>query len=819
MNGLIEFCQRRIWAVLATLVVVTVGAGALASNLSLDSNLQRLLPEGAPSVEGLRQLEKNYGGQIGRLTVVLEADGAKTSQAQRLEKIADRLAPRLGQVDDVRRVESKRPLKFFRTNRLLYAHLDDLKKADKRLEKRIRWEKKRANPLFVALDDGKPPAVDFSDLVDKYKRFDKSPYYVSDDGKRLAIFVYPSFPASDLARAQKLSARVSKVVHDTLAAELGGADGAPKIAVGLTGRYQKRIELQQRLQSDLSLATLVAVTLLVLFLLFFLRSVWAMLIVIVPLISGTIWALAWAEIAFGSLNILTGFLGAVLLGMGVDYGIHLYVRFHELRGRMSLEEALTQTFQSSGRANLYAGMTTAIALGSLMISDFRAFFEFGVIALGGIAVILLAYTLWMTCLLLLASRYLGELAEPVSQRWTRRLAQGARAASAGPDVWRRVRRVCAVGFVAIVVVGLSGLGRVHFVRSLRPLEMRDSRAWHLDAMVNKMLGQSQTPTVVLTDNAAQSAAVVNEIERRKKQAPGGFTIDKALDLQSLLPKHQAAKRKLLARLRDQLEDVPKRSRSKKLTSYLDEIKTVLAAGPLGPQDLPVALREPFLRKGDGDAKPSLRANGGVVLVFPAIDLADFDKLDQFVGVLRDLPGIDAPGRYDAISEAMLLHDIVRLVERDAVWMLAITIAGLLLCSFAAFRRRREIAIQMGVLAAAFFAALGWAAWFGVELNFLNIVIMPIWLGLGIDATFHVLMHLRDEPGETAVHVATALAIAAAFITTMIGFGSMLLAHHNGLRSLGEIAVIGLGVILTINMLAQFWLVGGQHLEGTDGNAE
>lgn len=798
MYGFIELCRRfPIW-VLLLLLGLTALAGWQASGLTLDSNLTRLLPESAPSVRGLHELEDSYDGQIGRLSIVLDGTDRPT-----LERIADELDTKLAGVEGVRRVDVKKPVEFLKKFRLLYASYDDLEEAHSRLQTRIKWEKRQANPLFVSLDDADPPEVDFSDLAAAYGDLEQSPYYVGgapDDDQAehvLAIFVYPSFPATDLARARALSGNVSALLD----AHLSAYD---EVSYGLSGRYQKRIDLQDDLQADLSLATPVALAMLVLFLLLFLRSPSGMLVVGVPLVSGLIWAMAWAQLAFGSLNILTGFLAAVLMGIGVDYGIHFYLRYQQLRDEMPTKEALVSTFRTSGRANLFGGLTTAVALASLVVTDFQAFFEFGVISLGGITLVLLAFTLMIPPMIFFFERDGRRLNAPASLLLTRRLGgwlESERAARIIP----KAGQVAAIILGALVIFTLVGLSQLNFERSFAPLENRSSNSWQLDQKINELLGQSQTPSVVLTTSSEHSQQVIAELERRRDHEPGGDAIDKVIALNSLLPadatstkdRSQQDKLAILQKVLDDLNEVPAGARSDELTGYIDEITALIAHGPLTQEALPVALREPFRTKNDSQQ---------VVLVFPAIDLAEIDQVARFAAVLDDLPGVDAPERYDAISEALLLYDIVRMVESDAVWMSGLTFLGLLLISITAFGLRREVLLQFAILAACFVGALGLAAWAGIALNFLNIIILPIWLGLGIDASFHVLLLRRERSNDLSAQLSTASAVFGGFVTSMFGFGAMLLAHHEGLFSLGAIAVLGLGTALTVNLLAQLILM-------------
>jgi predicted RND superfamily exporter protein len=836
LEAYLGFCRRYAWRVLAGVGFITLIAVFLASQLRIEADITRLLPESAPSVAGLERLKEAYGGQIGRLTVVLEAerpserpsesgraaDSTTPVDAKILQRLAERLAQNLRGIEGVDRVQTKRPLEFFRRHRLLYADIQDLRDAQEYLDERINTATARANPLFVNLGDvdsaddnqpSDPPALlDPERLAEKYEILAQTPYFISDDGRLLAIFIYPGFPASDLDRSERLVEKVEQVVAAHLATI--APERAQKINFGLTGRYKKRVDLESMLKRDLAMSTSLALGILLVFLLLFLRSVRATLLVLVPLMVGTIWTFAWAELTFGSLNIMTAFLGAVLMGLGVDYGIHLYSRFHELSRHRAAPRALLATMTSTGRANLFAAATTMVALGSLMVSGFRAFFEFGVIALGGLPLILIAYLLLFPCAVglaerrgmdLTASRFGGLASQGIRAKIVAWIESGAPRTSA-----QRIARLghfARIALVALVIAAAVGLPQLQFVRTFSILQSTSAPSWELDERINAMLGQSQTPSVVLTDSAAAADRVVRELQRRQLAHPDDPVIDQAISLSSFVPEDQRAKFRILADLRNSLRELPEDQRHAKFPDYIAEITRVLRGGEVGARELPSEIRRQFSRI-DSPQK-------GVVLVFPAIDLSTLEAIDAWSRALDDLPGVDPERGYDAISEAFLLRDIIRTAERDAVWMLAITLAGLLILSVLALRNFTLTLLQMGVLALVILVGLGINGLVGADFNFMNIVALPIWLGLGVDATFHVLLVANarlngngavDESQYLRSHIHLFSAIAAAYLTSMIGFGTLLIARHDGLFSLGMVAVFGLGSILLVNLLVQITLV-------------
>jgi len=86
---------------------------------------------------------------------------------------------------------------------------------------------------------------------------------------------------------------------------------------------------------------------------------------------------------------------------------------------------------------------------------------------------------------------------------------------------------------------------------------------------------------------------------------------------------------------------------------------------------------------------------------------------------------------------------------------------------------------------------------GLKLNFYNLVVLPAVLGIGNDAGVHLVHRYREEGRGSIMHVLrfTGEHVAMGSITTIIGFGGLLLSFHPGLRSIGELAVVGIGMTL------------------------
>lgn len=790
-NSIVDFLERNARLVVIAAVMLTIVSGALASNLVLEADLERLLPDDAQTVQGLAELESRYG-YIGRVTIVLDGD-----DPARLEEAVDFLEANLASVDDrITRVEGKRPVEFFQDHKYLYVELEDIETASERLKKRIKWEKKQANPLFASLKDEDPPEVDLDDILENYDSVSPESYVHNDDKTRYLVYAFANFPAADLDQSKDFLGTIEPYVYEQIEEQF------PGIEVGFTGRYKKRVEQQASLTQDLGQATVVAVVLLSIFLLLFFRGFRASVLVIVPLLMGTSWAFAWAYLVFGTLNILTGFFGAIILGLGIDYGIHVMSRYLEARHEgMGPRDALVTTLQSAGRASIYAGMTTVIAFGSLAASSFQAFYEFGIIALGGMTLIVAANVLVLPAILFLVA---DTKIEP-SRTMNARLADGLSMPQTASRRFRATGMFAAAA--AICAVALLGIPNVGIEYDMSKIQATDSPSWDLDEEVAEMVDLSLIPAVVLTESDEHARKVAEVARERAATRPSGESVQRILTLRDLIPPQQDEKLKLLADLEEEIERLPRKVRTEgELAEPYEQISRTVEAGPVTLDKLPISLRAPF------ELKPGQA--GATVLIFPARNLTDSKIMLQLADIAYDLPAEREGEVIHGVNDALLLLDIIELVEEDGVKMLSITIFGLFLVAFIAFRKPGRMMILIGTIAAAILAATGLIGLIEVKFNFINIMVLPIWLGLGVDATFHLMVRQEESPEDLGGFVATALAVSAAFITSMIGFGSMFVTEHAGLYTMGIAAVVGLGTIAVVSMLLQ----GASFMRpGSDGS--
>ena len=152
------------------------------------------------------------------------------------------------------------------------------------------------------------------------------------------------------------------------------------------------------------------------------------------------------------------------------------------------------------------------------------------------------------------------------------------------------------------------------------------------------------------------------------------------------------------------------------------------------------------------------------------------------------------------SAAALLGEVTPALISDAPWIIALVFLGLILATAVA---SRSVGVTLDVFLATALSTVLFAATltlFGIDLHLYNLLSVPVVIGLAVDGAVHVRWAQTSQtPRE---QYATYKAVAASTLTSMVAFGALLTADSPGLRSLGEVGVIGLGISLVVNL---FWL--------------
>ncbi len=790
LGNLALFAYRRAALVLVAAAILTGGSMYAASFLKVDADLSELLPDSLPSVRQLDALVKRFGG-VGYVVVV--ASGAEVPV---LKKFADELAPKLEQHDQVAWVEVTQPVDFFIERGLLFLDTEDLKLVEQRLATRLDWEKGRRNPLYVNLDDdgdedAEPPSIEFPEIMKKQStgssdtdwisRQGIDPYYVDEESKMIVLLVKPDFLSADLQRAKQIVNEVRTVVETI---DLAAYD--PNLKVGYSGRYTRKVEQQQLIESDLGWTTLLSLALVLFYLILHFRRGFAVALVAIPLVLGLIWTYGLTAIVFTKLNVLTSFVGVILLGLGIDHGIHLLGRFEsEIQGRVfnheQLADLIRRTFAETGRAVGVAAVTTMAGFASLRLSEFKPFREFGVMAAIGVGMVVLSYCVVLPALLSVADT-MGWKPRGHKPMWKSR----------SNALLQRFARPFSIITAALVIFGGFNITNVSFNYDFSTLAGGNLPSFELEKAVNDILGYSESPAVILTTSKEEERYITEELRKHRQELEAKglkSTVDFVASRADLVPENQEEKIPLIRAIDKIFKQVKLGWVPKDKRDLFKRVRKAGAAEPFDEDDLPAMVQRQFTGI---NAKPG----EGFVLIFPAISQHDGSEVVRFAEEVRNIT-LPNGQEVSASGEDMILADVIGMIRAEG-WPVLFTTLGLVLLTLLVLMRDVRAAATCFITAVGtVVVTLGLLPIMGMRLNYLNIVMIPVLFGIAVDGGVHIMSRLKETGDLGGVMTDTGRAIVGAILTTGLGFGALTLASHPGLQTLGRMTIFG----LVINLIA------------------
>ncbi len=764
----IGFCVRHPFLVIAVFLGLGGVSTAIASRLEFHGDFIELLPETSQEVKDLKYVEKKAGGG-GYL--IVQVTGAEKADRQ---KFAEALAPALEKKSDViRYVEHRFDIEFFKKRALLLLATDKLKSLRDDVKARLTYEKKIANPLFVDLSEDEPPA-DFNAIQKKYGAdVPQSEYLESKDGKELYLYVKPAALASDL----DFDRRLAQVVAD-VSAEV--QKGFPGIHVAQTGAYVIRVEEDETMKGDLTRASWVSALIALGLIVFGTRRISALSVVFVPVTIGIAATFAFAFATVGHLNPVTGFLAAILIGLGIEYGVHLSMRYWEERRDHTVEAALGNAVVGTFIGALTSAGTNAAAFAVLMLAEFAAFRQFGLIASAGVVLTVLAGYGMGPAILVVAERI---------RPWKGRGPTGPES-QGGVDLTRghAIPSFALMGFAA-ALIGFAGfsvsvLHHVGFESDLRRLK-GESPATDLDDHITKQLGIVMAPALLYVNDLATAKKVAAAAQSVKDSVGEASAIQKVASLNDMLPDDVDARLEILADLKKSTKDIPESLLEGEHGSQVKAFLDMLEAKPWGVEEVPLEIRRRF-RVLEGD--------GTFVLLFPRFSGYNVDELQLWRGEIdRVLEKTSAQSmEVRALDGNRIAAKIFSLIKHDGPFVMgcaALVVFLMIALGLKSLFRGLQVAVPLYIG----FLCLGGVMYFiDLKLNFLNVVVLPCLLAIAVDNSVHLYhRYLEEGPGSLG-HVLrhTGFAAFIATISNAAGFGAMLVAHHAGLRSIGTIAIIG-----------------------------
>jgi len=769
-----------------TLVVALVLASAaawLASGLQLDTGLEALLPADSVSVRSIEATRDKLGLEE-PLTILVETDDPERSKA-----LTSQLAETFAKWPETVWVMTGYGLDELAERALYYVDAETLYEWSELAEEALDWEVCKASPLCVTIAD--PPELPNGDEI--RAAIDRSPAgtvlqeltgesakqagssaesnegeqaLCNDAGTVCAVQIMLGGSPGDLAYARMIKERAEAITVPLVQSQPEGT------RIEVIGRYRVAPLEHGIILNDLRLVSILAALGSLLMVLIFFRDLTALVQLMVPMLSGLAVAVGLIAVIEPKINIISAAALAILAGMAIDFGIHLLMHYQSARSEgLSAAAAAKASVQELWVSLLVAGVTTACGFGALSMTDFQGFSQMGWMASLGIVVTLL----WTLAVFPSMVRLIPGSAKSNPQ-------PAAKQRSAKGFAWV----VLLLGLLAIPLALQIG-----FEPNLGKLQPKGV-GHGMDASMMRARGNINALYVGESTEAVRAAIGDELMTVGAVEAMGVEPI--VVSAQVIFPEDSEEKTEILAKLKATLVRAREKAierEDNELLEELDELEPwVDVEGPPQRDQIPEWLAATLVLK-DG----SIGKSGIIYVPLRGSNAGAMERLAAWLDELRA-----AHPDVTFASAAALLGEVTPALIADSPWILALVFLGLIAATAIASRSvgvTRDVFLATA-LSTVFFAAT--LTLFGINLHLYNLLAVPVAIGLAVDGAVHV--RWANDYDSPRQQYATYKAVAASTLTSMVAFGALMTADSPGLRSLGQVGVIGLGISLAVNLI---WL--------------
>ena len=875
--------RRNGWVLLGALIV-TIITIVLAANLKLTTRWSDLLPLDDPMVQEFDKIIEEYSTASNSIIVV-------KGDEKQIKAFADDIAPRIEQMkEDVKRVDYKLNKAFFENHGLMLTKATNLKDMvdifkDLNLIPLLRHINDNFEKTYMGSEEKistrekEDGAVAFLDSIqfwlqtmDKYtnkknppsqvransavERFLIGDVYLTSQNKRmLLIAVEPTFSMTDTNRSIKHVDAVQAILDEQLQLYSG-------VEAGLTGMLPlARDEFVYSMKDMQSTSVLAFVLVLVLFVISF--RIWTMPILAgVNLLLGIIWAAGLAAIFLGSLNLFTQMFAVILIGIGIDYSIHIISIYNEMRYKgESLVEAVKSTMLKSGSGILTSALTTAAAFFTLMISNSRGIKEMGLMLGIGIISCMLSSLMVLPAMLVTREKVMTRLRKKEVKHVN---VEFKFLGNLGHKFSLHPVLVLTIGIILTLLLLYQALN-VKFDYNYLNMEPKGIPSVTLqDDIIDAF---EMSPDFALV--TAQTVEEARQLTKKVKAVPSVSMVE---SISEYLPSQEQQTKRFphIKQIRNflesnqEIEDLSEKNFPELLFELERLEMNVYELGQLaftGGQDRIDRKCKSLI----GDPEDSTSSNYILDLVnkLKQQQTAAIVGLNQFQVLyqpnfrhmalkmantspitLQTLPEDITSKFYNKTRD----HFLITIIPKEKVWNLEFltrftdqmkrvspsitgtpplflalmkyvardgkiaTILTLVVVFILLFLDFRSIRITLITMIPLIFGAVwmvGLLKILGFQLTVVNVMGIPMIVGIGIDYGVHFMHRYRIEgKGQIRTVVfSTGKAILITSLTTMAGFGSLLIAKYRGLGSLGILLVLGVAACFVTTILILPSLMG------------
>src|SRR5665648_440606 len=855
------------WKMVIMVVIITTIMGAFATQLEQSMRWTDLLPSKS---EKTIQYNKVINEFVSATNIIIVVEGEEEAIKAYTEAIVPQIKLAIDPKDGklyAKRIDYKQDVDFIREHGLMLVKADDLQNMKELYqnpnlfplltnlnnsfekeyvgrEESISTREKEDNTIIILDSIAHLISVmqDYSSgktnsPEEAQKAIDKlllgEPYLLSYDKQALIINVIPNFSMTDMGKMISGTDTIQEIVDKV-------KKDFPEVKAGLTGMIPLGRDEMVYGEQSMGYTSIIAFIAILILLILSFRMWIAPLYAILNLAVGLIWAIGLTAILVKSLNIMTSMVTVILIGLGIDFSIHIISLFTESRSMgKPINIAMEETFLKSGKGILTAGLTTCAAFLALVISSSRGMKEMGIVSSTGLLAILIVTFLFLPSLLVLRER-----------RLEKKLAKGKiKTKPAYKDIsfkafgkgcnWLSGRYKATIICVVLTTIFLlTSASRISFDHNYMNMEPKGLTSINLQDTILDKFDLSMDYALIVTDSVEESremtkklkniksAAMIDDIsmylpsyEEQQKRIPVIREINQAISSTTLKDGLTEAEfNQLLLELERlemnimEIQDMAFIGGQDKVDNKCSEI----VGDPDNPQLKSIITEfvnylennrqegikglEKFQKYAAPYFKESVLKMASIeniilddlpasvldryanrvrtqflLTVFPTENMwTDLNFLQRFTSDLNRISD-------KATGMPPVMQELFRVIGNDGKNAALLTVLVVFLLLWLDFRSFKYATIAMIPLVAGVIWMVGLMHLVGMQLTVVNVMALPMILGIGIDDGVHIVHRWRFE-GRGKVNkifASTGKAIFLTSITTMLAFGSLVFSIWRG----------------------------------------
>jgi len=725
---IMDVSTKHPFKVLIIFIVIAILMGGFAAQLTIDTSLESAFGDEMPDdVQEFEKVSSKFG-EHDTVTVVVDCSDSNRSNA---ESFLQDLGSELKEIRYFTNIQYTQSMNFGENKSIMYVPHEQLRFL---LDPNATKESVQATYSMIMA------------------KMNKSSYIVSDNGEILLLNMILDVKIDSADIRTKLFEDLESILDYVQKSEQRYSD----LDVGYTGSMVVMDHQGDELALGDMYTSLIITFILILILLFIsFRSISLPMLSLGPLLFGILITAGLISLTIGALSIMSAVFAVLLLGLGIDFSIHILTRFtEEMEKHDDMTKAFEHTSVNTGKAVILGGLTTTAAFGALMFSKVQGLQEMGLILAIGLIVTIACVFFTLPAMITLRLKR-GKLRKKMHKKKTKF------------GFLKRIGKFSAkhaVVMVVILVIVLSffayNIPSAELNSDMSSIQPKTVPAYKQLEKVKDNFNYSEDSIMVVADSYEELEQNVREL----KKIPEVMEVESILDY---LPKNQSVKLQIF-------------KQAKQIHPEFSDILW-LNINRMSWRDLPKDFRKDWVSEEGDDIKflIKIKPEGNLWNKEYRMDLYDsIEKIDK-----------------DYVSRASMINSLMDAIKDDVIRVSMIAGLPILLIAYIGFRELNPLYALLALTPVIFGIGgiVGLSKLLSVDLNIISIMMIPLVIGIGIDNGIHIIHRYKEDGNGSLPNVIqhTGKAIFLTTASTCLAFSSFTIADHPGMQSLGRVPVLGL----------------------------